>query len=57
MSQSALQHRRYRDAAEFHQVEHAWAVAGWITLPISIIIVFAWIGVLLNAASKSAAGS
>jgi hypothetical protein len=50
----ALQHRRYRDVAQFHQVEHAWAVAGWITLPVSIIIVIAWAGVLLNAAKPAA---
>jgi hypothetical protein len=50
----ALQHRRYKDVAEFHTVEHAWAVAGWVTIPFSIILLIAYAFALLNATKPAA---
>jgi hypothetical protein len=51
----ALQHRRYRDEAEFHQVERAWGVAGWITFPFSLILFLTYIVALLAATTKTVA--
>jgi hypothetical protein len=51
----ALQHRRYRDIAEFHAVERAWGVAGWVTFPISLILLLLYIGALLTATTKAVA--
>jgi hypothetical protein len=50
----ALQHRRYSDVNQFHAVERAWGVAGWITFPFSTLLLLAYIGALLNATTKAA---
>ncbi len=51
----ALQHRRYRDVTEFHNVERAWGVAGWITFPFSLIFLLVYVFALLSATTKAGA--
>ncbi len=51
----ALQHRRFHDGAEFHRVERAWAVAGWLTLPVSLILFLLYLGALISATTRTAA--
>ncbi|HEX3468938.1 MAG TPA: hypothetical protein VHT05_12745 [Candidatus Elarobacter sp.] len=49
----ALQHRRYRDVAEFHKVEHAWSVWGWVTIPISFILFMSYLVALVSATTRA----
>ena len=51
----ALQHRHFRDVAEFHAVERSWGIAGWLTFPVSLILLLLYIGALLTATTKAAA--
>jgi hypothetical protein len=51
----ALQRRRYRDPAEFHAVERAWAVAGVVLLVPTLFVALIWFATIVSWLVKSGA--